>query len=204
MQRISIYLSIDKRIPSNESHLMTITEKLLDAAEYRMRRGGYNAVSFRDLASDADIKSSSVHYHFPRKEDLGVALIERYATRFFDALADQAATAESGLSKLKAFQATYRKALTEDRAICLCGLLGAELAGLPEGLAAGVQSFFKNNIAWVEAALPDGLSKKAKHALAGNIVATHQGAMMLAGSLNDSTLFDAITDRAIEEAVGSA
>ena len=62
---------------------MLTIDKLLDAAEYRMRRGGYNAVSFRDLASDTDIKSSSVHYHFPRKEYLGVALIKRYAERFF-------------------------------------------------------------------------------------------------------------------------
>jgi AcrR family transcriptional regulator len=58
---------------------MTV-EVLLDAAEKRIRKCGYNAVSFRDLAVDADIKSASVHYHFPRKEDLGLALVQRYST----------------------------------------------------------------------------------------------------------------------------
>ena len=54
---------------------------LLNAAERRVRRSGYNAVSFRDLADDVGIKSASVHYHFPQKADLGVALVERYARR---------------------------------------------------------------------------------------------------------------------------
>lgn len=182
---------------------MSIADKLLDAAEYRMRRGGYNAVSFRDLAGDADIKSSSVHYHFPRKEDLGIALVERYAARFFEALANEATGADTARAKLEAFRTVYRKALIEDRAICLCGLLGAELAGLPEGLSGVIKSFFEENIAWVEAALPADLSGEARQAQASGIVASHQGAMMLATSLSDDALFDAITDRTIEAALGS-
>jgi len=165
-----------------------------------MRRGGYNAVSFRDLAGDTKIKSSSVHYHFPKKEDLGIALIERYAERFFRALVDESATAETGSAKLRAFQTVYRKALIEDRAICLCGLLGAELAGLPEGLAEGIQAFFNDNVAWVEDALPEDLADEEKHKLASTIVAAHQGAMTLATSLNDQVLFDTITDHVIHMA----
>jgi TetR/AcrR family transcriptional repressor of nem operon len=194
---ISTYLLIDDA----RLAMTSITEKLLDAAEYRMRRGGYNAVSFRDLAADTSIKSSSVHYHFPKKEDLGVALVERYAARFFGALTDEAAAAESGFAKLKAFQSVYRKALVDDQAVCLCGLLGAELAGLPEGLTTGIRGFFNDNIDWVEGALPDDLSNEERRNLASTIVATHQGAMTLASSLNDHGLFDRITDRIIEAAI---
>lgn len=176
---------------------MSTTDKLLDAAEYRMRRGGYNAVSFRDLASDTKIKSSSVHYHYPRKEDLGVALIERYAERFFDALAKEAGQASTQNEKLMAFRAVYRSALIKDDAICLCGLLGAELAGLPAGLSDGIQAFFNANIAWVEDALSEDLSDDEKHVRASGIVAAHQGAMMLSTSLQDKDLFDRITDQAI-------
>lgn len=183
---------------------MSITEKLLDAAEYRMRRGGYNAVSFRDLAGDTKIKSSSVHYHFPKKEDLGIALIDRYAERFFAALADEAASADTGLAKLKAFQTVYRKALIEDRAICLCGLLGAELAGLPEGLADGIQTFFNDNVAWVADALPDGLPDDERNTQASTVVAAHQGAMTLATSLNDQEIFDDVTDHVIRMALNPA
>src|ERR1700721_2376760 len=51
---------------------------IMDAAEARMRIGGFNGFSFRDIASDVGIKSSSVHYHFPTKENLAAAVIRRY------------------------------------------------------------------------------------------------------------------------------
>ena len=183
---------------------MTITDKLLDAAEYRMRRGGYNAVSFRDLAGDANIKSSSVHYHFPKKEDLGVALIERYAARFFEALAEETRTADTNLDRLKAFQAVYRRALVDDRAICLCGLLGAELAGLPEVLAVVIRTFFRDNIAWVKDAMLADLSAEEREIRASAVVAGHQGAMTLATSMDDQRMFDQITDRIIETVIEPA
>ena len=44
--------------------------EIMDAAERRMRIGGFNGFSFREIAADAGVKSSSVHYHFPTKEKL--------------------------------------------------------------------------------------------------------------------------------------
>ena len=46
------------------------TERIIAAAETRMRDAGFHGVSFRDIASDVGIKSASVHHHFPTKEDL--------------------------------------------------------------------------------------------------------------------------------------
>ena len=53
---------------------MDSAKQILDIAERRMRQTGYNAVSYRDIAAEMGIKSASLHYHFPKKEDLGVAL----------------------------------------------------------------------------------------------------------------------------------
>jgi len=177
---------------------MTTTDRLLDAAEFRMRRGGYNAVSFRDLASDTNIKSSSVHYHYPRKEDLGVALVARYSERVFERLAKAAAKAETPREKLMAFRSVYRMALTNDDAICLCGLLGAETAGLPDVMVRDIQAFFEANIAWVAQALPSGVSKSERRKRASALVAGHQGALMLATSMADRKLFDTVTKHLID------
>jgi len=180
---------------------MSTTDKLLDAAEVRMRKGGYNAVSFRDLANDTEIKSSSVHYHFPRKEDLGVALVKRYRERFFEALVRESSKAELPKEKLLAFRAVYRKALNKDDAICLCGLLGAESAGLPDVLNTELRAFFNGSIVWVEDALPEALPASLRRKQAGSLVAAHQGAMMLATSLDDNRIFDTITALAIDQAL---
>ena len=176
---------------------MLTTEKLLDAAEKRMRKGGYNAVSFRELASDTNIKSSSVHYHYPKKEDLGVALVDRYSEKFFEALTEKAKNATSTKEHLKEFQTIIRSALQEDEKICLCGLLGAESAGLPIEVADGVQTFFKKSIKWLEDVMPAEMSKSEKTASAYTLLAGHQGAMMLAISAKDNKVFDVITDQLI-------
>ena len=53
---------------------MDSATQILDIAERRMRQTGYNAVSYRDIAAEMGIKSASLHYHFPKKADLGAAL----------------------------------------------------------------------------------------------------------------------------------
>ena len=176
---------------------MSTTEKLLDAAEKRMRKGGYNAVSFRELASDTNIKSSSVHYHYPKKEDLGVALVDRYSEKFFEALREETKNAANTKEYLKGFQSVVRAALQQEEKICLCGLLGAESAGLPIEVAGGVQIFFKESVKWLEDVMPAEMPKSKKTASAYTILAGHQGAMMLAISAKDSKVFDVITDQLI-------
>lgn len=176
-------------------------DKLLDAAEYRMRRGGYNAVSFRHLAEDLGIRSASVHHHFARKETLTVALVERYSQRFFAGLDAAAAQARTPADRLRAFGGVYKSALVADDAMCLCGLLGSEMAALPDPVRQAVRGFLRANIDWVAGILPDTLPPAARRRRADSFVAAHQGAMMLATSLNDAALFDGISDSMVAAAL---
>ncbi len=173
---------------------MKTSEKLLDAAEIRMRRGGYNSVSFRDLAADTDIKSASVHYHFPTKEAMAVQLVERYSARIFDHLDAKSIKAERPEDWLAAFSAVYRGALKDDGAVCLCVLLGSELPGLPKALQAAVKKFFKANIDWVAKHLPVHLAPADRKRRAATYVSAHQGAMMMAVAVNDHGLLDGLGD----------
>lgn len=165
-------------------------ERLLDAAEDGIRLHGYHGVSFRELATEIGIKSSSVHYYFRQKEDLGVALVKRYGSRFFESLETKAKRAKSGAGRIRAFCATYRESLVSSEQICLCGILGAEHHGLPPVLNEAVTGFFNSNIEWLVTALPEGLSAPIRRRKAIHIVATLQGAMVLASSLKDVSLFD--------------
>ncbi len=42
----------------------------------------------REIAGAVGIRTASLHYHFPGKADLGVALAARYRLRFNEALED--------------------------------------------------------------------------------------------------------------------
>jgi AcrR family transcriptional regulator len=54
---------------------------LLEAAEKLMLDEGYAAVSSRRVAAAAGVKPALVHYYFPTKDDLFVALFQRGAER---------------------------------------------------------------------------------------------------------------------------
>ena len=57
-------------------------EEILDVAEMLIQTRGYSASSYQDISQVLGIRKASIHYHFPSKTDLGVAVIERYAERF--------------------------------------------------------------------------------------------------------------------------
>ena len=162
----------------------------MDAAESGIRLRGYHAVSFRELADDLGIKSSSVHYYFRAKEDLGLALVQRYRERFLAALEAKAAGAQTSQERVRAFAQVYREALVGSDKICLCGMLGAESCGLPPALSRAVASFFQSNIDWLVDNLPRDLSPVQRRKRANHIVAALQGAMTLASSLGDHKIFD--------------
>ncbi|MEP3244510.1 MAG: TetR/AcrR family transcriptional regulator [Sneathiella sp.] len=155
-------------------------EAILASAEHYIRRGGFNAVSFRDIASDVGIKSSSVHYHFPHKEDLGVAVIQRYEHRLLEALGDPSDPSESPAARIERLGNAYATSLQSDEAICLGCVLGAEISGLPDDVSRAVSVFFEKMIAWTTKALANA---KGPTADATHIISTLQGAMVLAVTL---------------------
>ena len=60
--------------------------QILDLAETLIQTRGYSAFSYQDIADSLGIRKASIHYHFPSKADLGVAVVDRYMARFDGAL----------------------------------------------------------------------------------------------------------------------
>ncbi len=170
--------------------------EILDVAEKMARQGGYNNFSFREIAKAVDVKSSSVHYHFPTKDDLGAAVVRRYTDRFLDALSDPESV-ESSESAIADYIGLYRNALVDDGLMCLCGIMGAEIEALPPIVGAEARQFFERNIKWLVAVLSQtNVSNPASdlRVRALHIIATLEGAMIVARSLDDHEIFDSIAN----------
>lgn len=170
-------------------------DKILDAAERRVRGSGFSDMSFRDIAADVGIKSASVHYHFPTKFDLGEALVERYASKFKAQLAEIDTSALH--PALESFVALYSKALVLDESICLCAIMGAEAIGLPKNVNRKTKEFFEMNCTWLEDLFEQHISSREPDK-AALIVATLEGAMITASVSGDRALFDRIAQTAID------
>lgn len=184
---------------------MTATvDLLMDAAESGMRRRGYHAVSFRELADELGIKSSSVHYYFRQKEQLGVAVVERYTARFFAALEARTVSATTAEERLHIFLDVYREAMIGADRICLCGMLGAESHGLPTALSEAVAAFFRASVAWLAEALPERLPEVRRQEIATRVVATLQGAMIMATTMKDPSRFDMAAADLVRSIPGTA
>jgi TetR/AcrR family transcriptional regulator, transcriptional repressor for nem operon len=177
----------------------TVTE-ILDTAERLVQVRGFNAFSYADIAATLGITKASLHYHFPSKAELGRALIERYAGRFGDALAEIDAAGGDASAKLAAYAEIYAGVLRDHR-MCLCGMLAADYDTLPEPMRAAVVSFFDRNEAWLVAVLAQG-EREGSLRLQGSerdaaqaIVSGLEGAMLIARPYEDVSRFESAATR---------
>lgn len=176
---------------------MSKKDELLNAAERKVRTGGYSNFSFRELAVDVGIKSASVHYHFPTKSDLGAELARRYTENFLGALGEPSEISRRGDNPISIYVSLFRKALVEDEAMCLCGLLGAENDALPEKVQVETKRFFEKNIDWLERAytIQNSGSYDWARTQAIKTLSLLEGAMMISKTLGDNNAFEqAISD----------
>ena len=168
---------------------------LIDVATGQVRRQGYAGFSYADLAEVAGIRKPSIHHHFPTKEHLGVAIVGAYTERFSEDLARITDTNATGIERLRQYARLYRQGLGTDQG-CLCGVLASEAAVLPPRVQAGVRHFFQVNLRWLEQTLRDGCAKGHlsrtidPHRDARTVLATLQGAMLVALSLHQPASFD--------------
>lgn len=123
--------------------------EILEQARKLVLTRGFNAFSFRDIAKLVDIKSSSVHYHFPSKEDLGLALIRRFAAELTEFVAEVEAENGDPLSRIRGFLVLFEGTAKSAGRVCLAGVLAGDVETLGEPLRAEVRAFFLHVENWL-------------------------------------------------------
>jgi TetR/AcrR family transcriptional regulator, transcriptional repressor for nem operon len=159
-------------------------DRILDAAELRVRAAGYHGFSFRDLASDVGIRSASIHYWFPTKSDLCEVLAHRYTERARERLGDPAAL--TGSQALTRLVALFREAAILPDRMCLCGMFAAERDAVPTGVEAATAAFFRTVLDYLDQAFGPAWQGPSPPA----VLARLEGALILARALRSADLFD--------------
>jgi TetR/AcrR family transcriptional repressor of nem operon len=169
-------------------------ERILDVAEALVQSRGFNGFSYADVAEELQITKAGLHYHFPGKGELGDALIERYAARFAEALVAVDREEPDAPAKLRAYARLYADVFRDDR-MCLCGMLAADYATLPDPMRERVVRFFDDNERWLarvlEAGRRDGTLRfqGSSRAVARTLVGGLEGAMLVARPYGDVRRF---------------
>jgi TetR/AcrR family transcriptional regulator, transcriptional repressor for nem operon len=168
--------------------------QILDAAERLVQERGFNGFSYADIASELGVTKAALHYHFATKSDLGDALIERYAERFFAALAAVDDDQPDAVEKLRAYAKLYADVFRDDR-MCLCGMLAADYATLPDPMRERVVRFFDDNEVWLSRVLEEGRAKGtvrfegSARPVARTLIGGLEGAMLVARPYHDLKRF---------------
>jgi AcrR family transcriptional regulator len=118
-----------------------------------------------DIAADWAITKATLHYHFATKEELGRALIARYAERFAEGLAEIDKRADVR-TRIWRYVKLYQSVLVRDR-MCLCGMFAAEYQ------THELRRFFDMNEAWLVGNLerePLGKPVQGPTRCCGNVV----------------------------------
>ena len=138
----------------------TDTKKLiLDIAEDLLLDRGYNGFSYKDISTSLNIKNASIHYHFPAKTDLGVAIIQR-ATKRFERWAGYIDGKDLPYSKkLDEFFLLFKRFVEQNQQICLGGALETDFKTLPEEMQEETRLFISGTLSWLENFLAQGRKK---------------------------------------------
>ena len=135
---------------------MGTADQIIDLAQAYIQTGGYNSFSYNDIARALDIKTSSVHYHFSKKEELGVAVIKNYLAGFETLFNADNASQDEFKKRFENYVRPFFEVSQTGIRVCLCGALSGELPSLPERMRAEVVRFFKFHEAWLGKLLEDG------------------------------------------------
>lgn len=135
--------------------------RILDAAQDLIQRIGANAMSYQHISDAVGIRKASIHHHFPKKEDLLEATIQRYSSQFFGWLDDIALSKVSAPVKLQRYIDLFGATLEKGRHDCACpiGMLGAEVETLGSASVALIQRFRKKNESFLNEVLQQGLKE---------------------------------------------
>ncbi len=169
-------------------------ERILDKAMEAVIRRGFGATSVNDLIRATGVNRGSLYFHFPGKDDLGLAVLERTRERFLQFVRD-GLSGETPGQRLENFLETALEANTARGFVggCLWGNTALEMSDAKgrEGYVEVVREVFD---AWaglleevIAAAQPLGQVRAdiPPDALARQVVATIEGGIMLSRVQHD-------------------
>ena len=136
--------------------------RILDVAQDLIQRLGVNGMSYRDISEVVGIRKASIHTHFPKKDDLLVALLDRYNDQTLRVLDGIIASGDSPEVKLRRYFGLYEATICSGQQdkVCLYAMVGAELATLNHPLVDRFRNFYHQNVARIAVILDEGRQSK--------------------------------------------
>lgn len=180
--------------------------EILNSAQRLMQRYGFHGFSYHHIAAELSLRTAAIHYHFPAKADLGVAVLGRFREDFRWWWREQRRRNVAAADRLEAFFDIDVHYVTEAR-VCPLGVMGVEYAGLSGAMCREADALLADVLAFLTETLDAGradgsvvftgdAADGARHALAAT-----QGGLQIARVQADPEAFQAVL-RGVRHALG--
>jgi len=135
-------------------------ERIIELADRLIRTRGFNAFSYKDISEPLAIRNAAIHYYFPSKADLGIAVIHQEIEKLAINKLYWATFPENEQMRLF-FDTFYQR--SQKGYICLMGSLSPDYETLPAAMQEEVQHMSKDVLEWITLCLENGRKKQLFH-----------------------------------------
>ncbi|MCE1235319.1 MAG: TetR/AcrR family transcriptional regulator [Hyphomicrobiales bacterium] len=155
-------------------------DRLLDEATALFRAKGYSATGIDEIVRACGVTKGSLYHHFPTKEALALAAMERVEAHFADVVfAPVTRVEEPGRVELAAMNAAVEAFFLAHPDGCLLANLSLEIGVASEPFRAAIRRFFDDWRACYRAVFAAGRTPEAAAAAAADALAAVHGCVLV-------------------------
>jgi TetR/AcrR family transcriptional repressor of nem operon len=172
--------------PNKHTEIMSTRQKIIEFSADMLRARGFDGFSYLDISRHLDIKKASVHHHFPKKVDLGLALCDWTQQWFEKGLSHFDAISTCYWNKLELYAQAAMKHTLTDKKLCPISAFYSDLNKLPESMKERLIALDDFELNWVTNVIIDGISNQEfkphtdPRAIAGLYIFSCKGALYYA------------------------
>lgn len=181
--------------------------RIVEIATELIQQRGYQGFSYQDIATRLDIKKASIHYHFPKKEDLGIAVISAYYQYIQEWIGKHDLDRMTAREKLEIYFRFFAETALHGELGCVMNGFLAESGSLPEVLREKLAWFEKWHMELVTEKVREGVEKGefkkrgTPEEQALFIIAATMGALNMAHEKQMPGYYDTVTRQVIESLI---
>lgn len=181
---------------------MDTKTKIIEIANKLLIEKGFNAFSYKNISAKISIKTSSIHYHFPTKSDLGIAIIQKHHQELKQTILKT--SKKTPLEKISLLFLYYKR-LVADQKVCIVGALTSDINTLDEPLRVELLNYSNAILKWVTSILDEGKNKTIfksfnKTELKAKLIITNLMALVQISRIEkNNESFDIMTNMILDE-----
>jgi len=117
---------------------------------------GYSGFSYQDISKPLGIRNAAIHYHFPTKADLGVAVIQRYRDMLAAAWKEFRAGRTTPQEQFDGYLKIFTHEAVHNQTLCPMGVLTADYFNLPDPMLEAGAKLKREVLEWLTEVLAAG------------------------------------------------